>query len=41
MPIWLQHFANVNPVTSMAGVLRALFLGSNPLTGGADLAKYL
>jgi len=23
MPGWLQHFANVNPVTSMAGVIRA------------------
>jgi ABC-2 type transport system permease protein/oleandomycin transport system permease protein len=41
MPGWLQAFANVNPVTSMAGVIRALFLGSNPAAGGADLAKYL
>jgi ABC-type polysaccharide/polyol phosphate export permease len=41
MPTWLQYFANINPVTSMAGVIRALFLGSNPAAGGADLAKYL
>lgn len=25
----------------MAGVIRALFLGSNPAAGGASLAKYL
>jgi ABC-2 type transport system permease protein/oleandomycin transport system permease protein len=41
MPHWLQYFANVNPVTSMAGVIRALFLGSNPAAGGASLTKYL
>lgn len=41
MPVWLQYFANVNPVTAMAGVIRALFLGSDPATGGASLAKYL
>lgn len=41
MPIWLQHFANINPVTSMAGTVRALFLGSNAATGGANLGKYL
>jgi len=41
MPTWLQYFANINPVTSMAGVIRALFLGSNLAAGGADLAKYL
>jgi len=41
MPVWLQHFANVNPVTSMAGTIRALFLGSNPIQGGASLSKYL
>jgi len=35
MPGWLQAFANINPVTAMAGVVRALFLGANPLTGGA------
>ncbi len=41
MPHWLQYFANVNPVTSMAGVIRALFLGANPASGGDSLAKYL
>jgi ABC-2 type transport system permease protein/oleandomycin transport system permease protein len=41
MPTWLQYFANVNPVTSMAGVVRALFIGSNVLVGGASLTKYL
>lgn len=41
MPSWLQHFANINPVTSMAGTIRALFLGSNPAAGGASLANYL
>ncbi len=34
MPSWLQVFANINPVTSMAGTLRALFLGS-------DMSRYL
>ena len=41
MPGWLQAFANINPVTAMAGVVRALFLGANPLTGGAVLGDYL
>jgi ABC-2 type transport system permease protein/oleandomycin transport system permease protein len=41
MPGWLQAFANINPVTAMAGVVRALFLGSNPLVGGAVLNDYL
>jgi ABC-2 type transport system permease protein len=34
MPSWLQVFANINPVTPMAGTVRALFLGS-------DVSAYL
>ena len=34
-------FLQDNKQSSLAGVIRALFLGSNPATGGASLAKYL